>query len=223
LRNRFYLPPSSSRKEVAAALKYHNDSNLAEYQQRAVEWTRAHWFVQGVRNLKILLPNSGGVPTPTFVDSTGQRRVRIELAVQMMQTEIGRILGIDLSPGVVRSPGIGLDSVRGTAISQTVLDDFWTRYDTHEFRLALAAGLVTYGTMGVTAFDVESGHGGIFGGSLALIPPWELMPLPSGITGIDQVSGIGPALSGVAGCHTTGSSRTSKSSLACPATRTSFT
>jgi len=192
LKNPVWLPPVKDREKVQEALKFHRDTGLREQQSRAVEWTRTHWFIQGVRGLTILVPGGagGGAPTPTFVDQSGQRRVRLELAVQAMQTEMGRLLGVDISPAVRRRPGISLDEVRSSSISQTVLDNFWSRFRSQEFRLALAFGLVTYGTLGIGAFEVPAESGGVYGASLFVIPPWELLPLPGGVTGADQAGGV---------------------------------
>ena len=190
MKHRFFLPPSSKRKDVEAALNYHHSANDDEHKQHSYEWTRTHWFLQGVRRLNVAYGRGQERPSPHYIDKHGgQRRVRIERAVQELQTEMGRILSVDIGPAVKRPPGCGLDTVRETAISQAALDNFWSRYSDRNFALALAYGLCAYGTMGIGAFDAGS-QGGVYGVNFTLVPPWELRPLPGCVTGVEQVAGI---------------------------------
>ncbi len=190
MKSQFYLPPSSQRKTVEAALIYHHETNDAEHQQHSYEWTRTHWFLQGVRRLNIYGASGHQRPSPHVIDTGGQRRIRIERVLQIMQTEMGRILSVDIGPAINRPPGIGLDSVRETAIAQAALDNFWARYNDRNFHLALAYMIAAYGTAGIGAFDAGSTSGGIYGVDLSLVPPWELRPLPGCVTGVEQVAGI---------------------------------
>lgn len=187
MKTRFFLPPPKEKDAVEYALNYHHLNNRYEHQFHAANWVNTHYFLQGVRNLKINGWDSrlwsGGL-----IDASGQRHVRVERAVDFLQVEQGRIMSLDLSPYVERPRGLSLDGLRGTALSQTALDNFWYRFNHVQFQLGLAYGLPSYGTMGIGAFDV--GDTGIFGATLMLVNPWELRPLPSAITNITEVAGI---------------------------------
>lgn len=195
MKTRFQLPPAGSKSAVESALKYHYEISLGEHQQFSYEWTRIHWFLQGIRNTQNSwvgnsYPWRGGVQSPNYIDpQTGQRRVRIEFALGVHQTEMGRILSMDLGPSVVRRVGMTLDDIRQAGVSAAALDNFWERCNTTNFRQDLAHQLVAYGTAGIGCFAAPPGQG-VFGCTLAVIPAWELLPLPGGITGIDQQSGV---------------------------------
>lgn len=196
MRTRFCLPPTSKRGDVEAALKYHYDSSVGEHQQFSYEWTRIHWFLQGIRNLGWtswqgnIVPRRGGFVAPHYQDAaTGQRKVRIERALTILQTEMGRLLSMDLGPAVIRRTGITLDAVRSAAVASAALDNFWARASHTSFRQDLAYQLCSYGTAGIGCFDAPPMQG-VYGAQLAVIPAWELLPLPGGITGVDQEAGV---------------------------------
>lgn len=189
MKTRFHLPPASDSKAVEEALKYHLQSAEDELRQHAWGWTRTHWFLQGVRRLSIW-GSSGNIPTPHYMDAAGERVIRVDKAAAVLQTEIGRLMGIDISPALDRRPGVGLDTLRGNALTQVALDNFWERFDHATFKLSLLYNIITYGTVGVGAFETAPGQGGVYGATLALIPSWELYPLPAGPTGVDEVAGV---------------------------------
>lgn len=190
MKTRFHLPSWKQRKDVENTLIDHHLDGDVEVSQHAWNWTRCHWFLQGVRRLTILGTDSRTIPTPHQTLATGNRVVRIDKAAAVLQTEIGRLLGIDLRPAVQRRSGVALDEIRSTALAQVMLDNFVDRYDFSTFQLGLWYMLAAYGTAGIGGFDVGERAGGVFGATLLLIPPWELRPLPSGVTGIDQVAGV---------------------------------
>lgn len=187
MRGQFYLP--EKKDAIEQCLRYHGDLNDTELQRFATTWTRCHWWVQGVRNLQITSALRGAGPGETFVDSKGVRRVPLETAVQQMFTDMGRILSIDWGPRVSRKVGISLDDIRGTAISEAVLDLFWSRFRTDEFLLQWAQALSTFGTVAAGAFDLGDPRKGVFGATLMLIPAWEVTPLPATPVGLNEVSG----------------------------------
>lgn len=145
--------------------------------------------MQGIRRLAIWSQGSQ-TAMPHHIDQTGQRQIRIDKTAKLVQTEIGRLMSIDLAPQVMRKPGVGLSVVRQNSLAQVSLDNFVERYDLTTFKMALMYGLVAYGTMGVGAFELAEDRGGVFGATLMTVPPWELRPLPGDVTGIDQVSGV---------------------------------
>lgn len=196
MKQRFSLPPTTDRKAVEAAMNHHYRSSFGEHQQFSWEWTRIHWFLQGVRSLVSgnfngtnLVTRRGAVTSPNYIDvPSGQRRVRFEKTLAIFQTEVGRLLGINVAPSVERSTGISLDGVREAALASAVYNDWWSRANTHNFQMDAAVKLVAYGTAGLGAFQTPVG--GTYGVGLTVVPPWELLPLPGGVTGVDQVGGV---------------------------------
>lgn len=190
MKTRFQLPGKSNRKAVQEAMKYYFDCSTDEQRLHAYEWTRTHWYLQGIRRLNIVSQRGSQLPPPSYIDEQGQRRVRIELATGAIRTEMGRILSMDLGPVVPWQAGVTLEGLRQAAISNVVLDAFWRRFDSNSFRAALAYMLPAYGTAGIGAFDCSDSNGGVYGTTLMVIPPWELRPLPGGVSGIQQVAGV---------------------------------
>jgi hypothetical protein len=188
MKTRFHLPPSNQRDKVEEALQFHHEDSEDELIRHSYGWTRIHYFLQGVRNLNIYTTNSlGSLPEPTHVDERGKLNIRIDKAVSTLQTEVGRLLGVDINPRVIRPQGVGLDLVRSNALSQVVLDNFVARFDMSSFKIALMTYLSVYGSVGVGAFENDTGP---FGCTLMLVPPWELRSVPGRIIGTDQVAGV---------------------------------
>ena len=186
MKSRFFLPADLEARQ--AALCHHHDANRTEHLQKAYEWTRNHWYLQGVRALRLW--GQGGVPSGTYRDDQGRLRIRIEKAFEAVQVAQGQILNMDLGPAIVRDQGVSLTGVRDTALLQTTYDYFWDRFDNTTFQAALSYILPAYGSCGIGGFAVPGGQGGVLGGTLMVIPPWQLRPLPSCPTGIEQVAGI---------------------------------
>lgn len=187
---KFHLPEASKPKEVEQALVAHYTDAESEVSRLSYGWTRAHWQLQGIRNLIIRNTFLGQQPEPHTLDSQGRRRIRIDRPVAMLQSELGRLMGIDVSPVCMRKPGVGLETVRGNALAQVSLDNFANRYDLESFKLSMMYLLAAFGTIGVGAFPANHPDAGVFGVDLSIIPPWELRPLPAGVLSPDQASGV---------------------------------
>lgn len=190
MKARFQLPASTNREAVQSAMKYYYYAADDEQRLHAYEWTRTHWYLQGVRRVNVLSWQGTQLPNPSHIDEFGQRRVRIELATGALRTEMGRILSMDLGPIVPWTAGVTLEGLRQSAISNVVLDSFWERFDKQAFRTSLAYMLPAYGTAGIGAFDCDPSNGGVHGATLMVIPPWELRPLPGNVSGIEQIAGL---------------------------------
>ncbi len=184
---KFWLPPPKSKSDVQQALRFAYEASTAEYMHLSMYWAFCHWFMRGMRNFT---PNrmGRGVPSLPMRDSGQRRRVRCEKALVQAETEMGRILGIDVGPAVNRRPGIGLDSIREDSISQAVLDDCALDMLTPQHAITQAYHLVTYGTVGTLVCQQEAALGSWHPG-LQLIPAWELRPFPGSVSGMEQLGG----------------------------------
>ncbi len=185
---RFFLPPPTKRNDLTDALCEAYNGSDAEYAHLSLYWAFCHWFLRGLRNFQ---PHRfvRGVPNLPQRDAAQRRRVRYEKALVQAETEMGRILGIDLDPAVVRRPGIGLDNIREDAVSQALLDDCAPGMLTPQLQLTQAYHLVAYGTVGSLVCQPEYVQR-LWRPSLHLIPAWELRPLPSSISGLEQLGGV---------------------------------
>ncbi len=183
-----FLLPEKNAKDIENALELQFESSRVEHIQKAVHWTLTHWYLQGVRKIRIAGRGSAQ-PQPSFHDLQGRLRIRIEGALRMRAAEIGRLMSLDLAPYIKRPIGVALDGVRKTSISQTVLDNFYFASNPLNTQLSFLQMMVDYGTVGLATFPGESSDIG-FGVDTRVIPPWELRPLPAGITGIHELGGI---------------------------------
>lgn len=190
MKTRFFLPESNRRKEVEESLRQYFDGSYSEHLQHSYEWTRTHWFLQGVRRLNLRNWGAGQSPGASQLDGDGQRRVRVETTLGILQTEMGRLMSIDLGPYVPVSTGLSLDGLRSRASSNAALDGFYTRWNSNPFKTNLAYMLPSFGTVGAGGFDCDDVYGGIYGATVMSIPPWELRPLPGGVTSVDDVAGV---------------------------------
>ncbi|RMH78276.1 MAG: hypothetical protein D6681_20280 [Calditrichaeota bacterium] len=184
---RLLLPKSSpgNRERLERALIRHYRAGLSEVRHKTINWTRVHWYLQGLRNFKGLWSSNQAA----FEDSRGDRKVHWEQALVMIQTEMGRILSMDIRPAVIRPEGITLDGLRRTAMAQAVLDFLTARWDMQGILLELAYHLVAYGTAGLAV--VGPGAPGLSDRvRLEVVPPWELLPLPAQVSSPGQAAGL---------------------------------
>lgn len=180
----FYLPPPSKKSAVTAALRDAYQESQQEYQQRAIGWAFAHFFMQGQRSWgsNLAMP---GLPSQTRRDDKKRRRVRHEKALVQAQTEMGRVLGIDLWPKIRRRPGLSLDTVREDAVCGALCDDAARWMLRPQLLISQAYQLVTYGTVGGLVHQPADPTA--WRPALSLVPAWEMRPLPGNMTSADQV------------------------------------
>lgn len=181
----FYLPPSSNKDAVEEAMRYHRVANATEHYQKSIAWTTAHWWLQGLRSFRYRSSASSGIPSSTFTDDKGRRRVRFEKALVQCQTEMGRLLAIDIEPAIARRRGVGLDVLRMESVAQATLGYLYNRMP-DSLKSTFCYQLCAYGTVGVGVFPgLKSWEPDII-----LIPAWELMPLPSSVAGLHELAGL---------------------------------
>lgn len=181
---RFYLPPKSDPKAVEECLVRHYAEGRKELLQQSVEWTRVHWYVKGVRNLRGVTQR--GV---AFEDIAGQLHVLWEKSLVLRQIEIGRIMAMDTRPAVIRPEGISLNGLRDASTSQAVLEQMIQHWSLERIKGIVAHMCVDYGG---GAIGVYSPIGLAVSKELCIdmIPYWELMPLPANIAGRYERSGL---------------------------------
>lgn len=186
--SRFYLPPPSKKYEVGKALTWHHDMSALEHRHKSIHWTYTHWYLQGMRTMRIRGLPAASAPALTFIDHQGKRRVRWEKAYVQHEIHMGRILGLDLRPAVRRRPGLSLGGIREDGIAQAVLDHISRKRFTRQTAVSVAYHLSAFGMCGILVDRPE--NPGEWEPNLRLIPPWELRPMPTGMTDISQLGGV---------------------------------
>ena len=186
----FYLPNRGQWSEVGETLLYHHNSNETDHYQKRVSWTWVHYFLQGMRAVRLSQGSTpAGLPSPTYHDAKGRKRIRFEKALQQMKTEEGRLLKIDVAPAVGRRQGVGLSELREESISQALLDYFYRRWESSGLHTTAAYHLLAFGTVGLGVFPGESGPEP-WAPSINIIPGWELRSVPANILGLHDLAGI---------------------------------
>lgn len=156
---------------------------------RAIEWYIAFHYLQGARYFEQVSYSTGDV-VAFYHDMYGQLPFRYEDILVRYQTEVGRLMRLDVRPAVKRE-GTGLQHIRKAATAFVVLDTILRSQNLNQLKLDAFQMLVLYGTVGFTNWTVsEPGvhdtieDGGAPGDWSSVhvfdtVPPWELLPLPA--------------------------------------------
>lgn len=177
----FTLPTNTTQAEEAIANLVLQGRDRRNPQ--AIKWLIANYYLQGIRQFSTIDYQSGTV-TISYLDQAGILKFRYEEIVAKYQSQMGRLLGLDLSP-TVRKKGISLDGMRKASVAQVVLDAALPQDKIDEFELDLLPPLLMYGTVGVGLWiEGSDSHG------LEVIPPWQLIPLPLDVAGPTDVRGL---------------------------------
>lgn len=150
---------------------------------QAVRWWIAHWYMRGARNFTELNYQNGTVEV-SYMDDSGTLQFQYEDILSKYQTQLGRLIGINLAPTVSKL-GISLDGMRKSSIAQVVLDEAFPPEKARALERRIWPMLLQYGTVGlvlwvedVDTFDIE------------VVPPWELIPIPVDIADTSSRRGL---------------------------------
>jgi len=150
---------------------------------QSIRWVVANYYLQGFREFSSLDYTNGTVSI-AYLNETGLLRFRYEDIVAKYQSQLGRLLSLDLSPAV-RRKGVSLDGMRKASVAQVVLDAALTQDKVNKLKLDLCPPLLMYGTIGVGLWVEGPDSQGI-----EVIMPWELMPIPMDVSGPTDVRGL---------------------------------
>ena len=150
---------------------------------QSVRWYIASYYLQGIREFSTLNYAEGTVSI-AYLNQSGILRFRYEEIVAKYQSQLGRLLGLDLSPAV-RKKGVSLDGLRKASVAQVVLDAAMSEDKVRKAKADILPPLLMYGTVGVGLWIDGSDSQGI-----EVIMPWELLPIPVDVAGPTDVRGI---------------------------------
>ena len=148
-----------------------------------VRWLLTSLYMQGIREFTNIDWINGAVDVVFHNQLYSDLDFKFEKILQTYQTELGRLMQLDLSPQVKRR-GEGLDGLRKASISQILLNDRMPKSKSDAFKLKILPSFLKYGHVGIGAFR---GPNGPYSG---VIPPWELMSIPANPTDIMDSEGI---------------------------------
>lgn len=143
----------------------------AKRSPQAIRWWMCRHYMRGVRNFKNLNYQEGTLSI-SYMDEKGVLQFIYEDILARYQSQLGRLLGIDMSP-VVTKEGISLDGMRKAGVGQVVLSSIFPKPKVDEISKELFAKLLMYGTVGLIPWAINEDSIGI-----EVTPPWEIIPIP---------------------------------------------
>ena len=148
----------------------------------AAGWFISHYYMRGIRNFTAINYAKGLVEV-SYVDESGTLRFRYEEATQRFMAQTGRLMALDISPAV-KAKGVSLDGLRKSSVAQASLNVAFSDQKVLELKQSLLPPLLMYGTVGLVVwYESEDSMG------IEVVPPWELLPVPSDVPLPNQVRG----------------------------------
>jgi hypothetical protein len=152
---------------------------------QAVRWLLTHWYMRGARNFT-KLDYEAGLVQVGYYDDAGKLQFIYEDILAKYQTQMGRMMGIDLRPAVKKQDtGLSLDGLRKASIAQVVLDAIVPAEKARQLKCTILPPFLQYGTVGLGVwFENEDSMG------VEVIMPWELLPIPTNVSDPSEIRGI---------------------------------
>lgn len=149
------------------------------------KWYITELYLRGVRQFSFLNYETGEVDFSweDMSDEWGEEfysgvPFRWERALTAVQKEIGRLSALDTRPRISKK-AYSLQSLKDAALAQAVVDQMISREDPRVLRDGLIQMLVMYGTCGLARWDLNKIKLGFNSHRSELIPPWEMVGVPS--------------------------------------------
>ncbi len=137
-----------------------------------VRWGIAHWYMRGARNFTNLNYRTGEIQI-AYTDEKGKLSFQYEDILAKFQTQLGRLVGMDLSPAV-KQVGFSLEGMRKRGIALAALNAAFPSAKINKLADNLYAPLLTYGMLGLVNWVEDEDSMGI-----EVVMPWELLPIPA--------------------------------------------
>jgi len=177
----FLLP--KDKKQAAEVVQSLVTQGRGKRNPQSIRWWLAAAYMSGFRDFSALDYTNGTVSV-AYMDEAGVLKFRYEEIVSKYMGQLGRLLGLNLSP-VVNRKGISLDGFRKSSVAQVVLESAFPEDKVKTLALELCPLLLMYGTIGVSLWVESEDSMGI-----EVIPPWEILPIPVDVSGPHDVRGL---------------------------------
>jgi len=148
-------------------------------------WRFTHLYLKGIRNFLEVNYSSGQVRSK-WSSKNGHLKFVYEDILSKRQSQIGRLLGMDISPRVTRDKH-SLDGQRKAAVGQAVLSDLFTLQKVEKLKKAIIPSLLDYGMLGLRNTRKSKNRQDI---GIEKLMPWSIIPLPIGVDNPAQVKGL---------------------------------
>jgi hypothetical protein len=176
------LPKDNTQCEEALKRLLSEGRSIRNVKQ--VDWWLVHYFMQGARSFSMVSYLTGEV-TVDYTDTTSSDDMfRYDDMVTKFQSQLGRLLKIDLSPRVTKK-NVGLEDLRKASTAQMVLSMQFPQQTVRHLKQILFPPLLKYGKMGLVTWlsDTED----VF---IDVVPPWELLPIPPNPMDDNELGGL---------------------------------
>ena len=182
---RFTLPPDTTenKKQVEQIFQYLVSTGKSRLNPISINWFINHYYMRGLRNFTNINYGNGTL-NASYLDKSGVLKFRYEEIVAKYQSQLGRLLTINLAPAVSRR-GKSLDGLRKASTAQVVLDSAFPQEKVSKLALNIFPSLLHYGTIGLGLWVEGEDSMGI-----EVINPWELIPIPIDVSTPSDVRGL---------------------------------
>jgi hypothetical protein len=169
----FTLPKDTTgnQRQTEQIFQYLVSNGKSKMNPISINWWINHFYMRGIRNFTNI-NYGGGTLNASYLDGSGVLKFKYEEILSKYQSQLGRLLSINLAPAVSRR-GQSLDGLRKASTGQVVLDSVFPQAKVSNLALNIFPPLLHYGTIGLGLWVEGQDSIGI-----EVIPPWELIPIP---------------------------------------------
>jgi len=148
------------------------------------QWYHTSAYCRGARNF--ILNFRQGTVKSDYTDAQGRTKFVYEELLAKYTMQKGRLLGMDLSPRVLPR-NQSLDGQREAATVQAVLGHLFPASRVEALKGQILQPFLFYGNVGLSLWeDAEDPQAQ----DIHLIPPWQILPVPTGPTHPGAVRGL---------------------------------
>ena len=173
------------REDIEKTYAFLVNKGIRRMAPHLARWRFTQLYIEGIRNFLELNYNTGVVKS-SWGAKDGKLRFIYEDIISKRQSQIGRLLGMDISPRVTRDKH-SLDGQRKAAVGQAVLSDLFTLQKTEKLKKSLIPSLLDYGMLGMRLWRNPEDKKDI---GIEKVMPWAIIPLPIGVDSPSQVKGM---------------------------------
>lgn len=171
--------------DAESTYKHLLDRGIALRNPHKTQWGNTSLYCRGLRARRTLNYREGTAKA-SYTDATGHTMFVYEEVLAKYAMQKGRLLGLDLSPRVVRRND-SLDGQRDAATVQAVLNHLFPSHRVEQIKRAILQPFLFYGTVGLSLWeDAEDTKSQ----DIHLIPPWQILPVPTKVTHPSAARGL---------------------------------
>jgi len=174
----------AEQKDAESTYKHLVDRGREVRAPYRTRWFRTYFYLQGLRNF--VLSFRRGTVQATWTDQQGRLKFVYEELLSRYQAQMGRLLGMDLTPRVLRK-NESLDGQRAAAIDQAVLTHSFPASRVRKAQRALLPPFLCYGTVGLSLWENPNDRQEQ---DIRVIPPWLITPIPTVVANSSDIRGV---------------------------------